>query len=246
MTRSPWFALALGACIENDFSSALEPDPVPDDTAAPSDPVHSDPVDPDPVDPEVVPCDDLQTLTVSLAYPARQDCPWGIDDNLPPENEHNRARVEEVHDLVLPSDAQLCDLSVRSLTDDLLFDDHVTFTLDDVLLVGGGSGYDPDILPIVDDLRRYRWDTIVGVPFRERDESYFCLGAPESTCVLPETEVAGPLEISLSAGASEALVAAMVGRTTLPFRLVTFGDDNEDDCAHTDLTLEISVAYTLR
>lgn len=238
MKLAPSFALVLVGCIENELSA-------PDDFDRPpvSEP-GSTPVDE--VPPPVVPCVDLQTLTVDLEFPARQDCPWGLDDNLTQQNELNRARVEEVRDLVLPDGAQLCDLAIHSRTDDLLFDDHVTLTLDDVVLIGGGYGYAIDVLGVSANLPRYRWDDVVDLPFRDRDAPYYCIGEPDSACVLPQTEVAGPLDLALSEAATEDLVAAMSGKTTLPFRVITFGDDDEDDCAHTDLILEVEVSYTLR
>lgn len=236
-------ALVLGACMENSLSSSPKPGTIPPDSGSP--PLESTtppPVEP-PDAPPVSPCDDPERLVVALTYPARQDCPWGVDDNLAPLNEHNRARVEEVDDIVLPDGAQLCDLSIRSSTADLLFDDHVTITLDDVVLVGGGYGYDVAGLPSVGNLPRFDWAAIVDLPFRERDARYWCLGEPQSVCVLPETETAGQLEVDLSKAATDDLIAAMAGRSTLPFKLITFGDDDADDCAHTALTLEVEVAY---
>lgn len=246
-----WWALlgasAVAGCIENDLGVPLDPGSKSETTSIPpSSPTTPDPdTTPPPGDPPILPCDDLQVLTVDLAYPERQDCPFGIDDNLDRLNEFNRARVEEVQDLVLPDGAQLCDLAVHSQTEDLLFDDHVTLTLDEVVLVGGGYGYDIAALPLVDGLYRYTWAELVDVPFADQSAPYYCLGAPDSTCVMPQTEIVGPVDIELSDAATDTLIAAMVGRTTLPFRLITFGDDNDGDCAHTELTLTVDVSYTV-
>jgi hypothetical protein len=229
--------VAFCGCIENKLSSSPGTLEVPATT--PPAPPSSTPPPPRASDP----CDTPQSLTVALLYPAREDCPWSTDDNLAPLNEFNRARVEEVQDIVLPPGAQLCDLAIRSATSDLLFDDHVTITLDDVVLVGGGYGYDVGGLPMVGNLHRYDWAEVVDLPFRARDSPYWCLGEPQSVCVLPQTEIAGPLEVELSEGATRDLVAAMAGRSVLPVRLITFGDDDAGDCAHTDLPLVVEVAY---
>jgi hypothetical protein len=237
--------LLLGGCIENNLSTPVKVETVPS-TPSTSSTTPAPPVeDPPEGDAPPEPCAAPEVLTVDLDFAAREDCPWGLDGNLEPLNERNRARVEELRDIVLPDGAQLCDLSIASSTADLLFDDHVTITLDDVVLVGGGYGYDVADLPVVGNLPRFAWTSLIDLPFRDRDAPYWCLGQPESVCVLPETELGGPLEVDLSDAATDDLMVAMAGRSTLPFRLVTFGDDDADDCAHTELTLQVEVAYEL-
>lgn len=237
MNRRLVLVLVTSGCIENQFGSKPDFDELTDSgTSPPTTPTT-------PTTPPVGFCDD--TLSVDLTFPERIDCPWGIDDNLTELDTFNRARVDEVQNLILPDGATLCDLAVHSTSEDLLFDDHVTIALDDVALVGGGYGYDIDILPVVGNLRRYSWATVVDQEFGDRDAPYWCLGEPESVCVLPVTEIAGPLDLELSDDATRDLVAAMAGRTELPFVLTTFGDNDDDDCAHTTLTLRVDVSYTL-
>ena len=188
------------------------------------------------------PQDRVLIQTVELPFPSREGCPWNVGDNLGPRNEHNQARVEETHRVSLPAGVQLCDLAIGSDTDALSFDDHITLTLNDIVLVGGGSAYDIDALPHVDDLPRYAWDALQGQPFADRYAPYTCLGDPE-VCVVPQTEQVGPLEVSFSDTLVEDIARDRVTDDDLTFSWVTFGDDDAGDCGHSDFTLHVQLAW---
>lgn len=223
-------AFAFAACIENNFAPVTEPGATfLSDSGGPS------------VGRE---CDaPVGAGHVRISFPSRVDCPWGVGDNLWQQNEFNQARVEETAVVGVPAGAELCSVRLRSTTEDLMFDDHVTIALGGVVLVGGGSGYAIDALPRVDGLYRYDWSALAGTPFADRSAPYWCLGGSESTCVVPSTEVLGSLELDIGGAALGELAAALTGVESVPLTLVTFGDDDEDDCAHTALELDVDTSW---
>ena len=162
-------------------------------------------------------CEGAAIETFELAYPPRQDCPFGEGDNLERRNEHNQARVEEYRSIRLPPGAQVCDLSLVSREQGVFFDDHLTMTLNDVVLVGGGSGYELDDFTVVDGLPMYSWMEIAGTPFSERYAPYDCLGGNDSVCQVPRTEETGPFNVEIAPAAMAKLTEVLEGDDALRF-----------------------------
>ncbi|MCB9682462.1 MAG: hypothetical protein H6733_13440 [Alphaproteobacteria bacterium] len=217
------------------------------DTDTPELPVDTDlPIDTDlPVQPRDPDCalDPHLVQTFEVFFPARQDCQWNTGGNLAPNNEHNTAQAIDTAVVQLPTTGTLCDLDIASSTSNLEFDDHFTLTLDEWVLVGGGSGYPMTALQEFNGLYRYDWSRIAGTPFADRDAAYWCLGQPDSTCTVPPTEQAGRLDIDLEGPMMARLTDEMRNRQDLPFALRVFGDDNVGDCRHTDVRLQVTIAW---
>lgn len=189
--------------------------------------------------------DPISTIEQTLWFEARNGCHWGVDGNGDPRNEHNQARTVEERILDLPAGAPVCGLALQSESDSLWFDDHVTLTLNDYVLVGGGSGYPMDRLPSDGDLYAFDWGALIGTPFADRGAPYWCLGA-DSTCVVPQTEQNGRLTLDLDESSLASLTSAVRDDPDIVFGLRTFGDDNDSDCSHSEVSLVIEVKTVLR
>lgn len=179
-------------------------------------------------------------VVVPVSFEQRQGCPWGEGDNLERRNEHNQARVEEIRQIVLPAGAEVCDLEITSSEGAAVwFDDHILLALDDVVLVAGGSGLRWNEIDVVDGVPRYDWPGLRGRPFAERYAPYVCLGGDQSECRVPRTEEVGPLVLSFP----HQVIADLVEGPSFQLTLVTFGDDDNDDCAHAEVELAVGVRF---
>ena len=179
---------------------------------------------------------------MELYFPARSGCAFSEDPNLDPRNEHIQARVEESESVDLPLGASVCGLTMASDERDLQFDDHLAILLDDVVLVSGGSGLALEDHPVVDGLPRFDWTDVRGRPFSDRYAPYQCLG--ESTCSVPATERSGALTVDIDEATMTLVAHRLPNPTQFQVRLLTFGDNDGGDCAHTDLTVQLAVRYS--
>lgn len=233
----PWLTLLLAACANdydvNAWRDADAPADTDDGYVLPEEEVDTD------VEPEPEPtCEaDAVLRTFTFSAPETVGCAWGVGENLGPVNELNQARTVEHWEVPLPAGSTLCSVNLTSEEDALFFDDHITLTLDDAVLVGGGSGYAMDLLPVVDGIPRWDWSRVRGTPFAARDTPYTCLGGAEP-CVVPATEQPGPLELSFDDAVLQDLLDPEVAHELW---LYTFGDDNDTDCAHSAFTLRVDV-----
>lgn len=230
--------LGMAGCLEYGLTADSEAGLEPDEAADP----HVDPkgdVDREDEPPPPRTCEDAIIDTVVLMAPEARGCPWGRNDNLERRNEFNQARTIESWELPLPAGAMLCEVSLSTQEERVVFDDHISLLLDDALLVGGGSGYPVDLLEEVDGVPRFDWMRVRGTAFQGRDTPYWCLGGAEP-CVVPDTERPGRLELAFD----DALLRDLVVASDAPeLSLLTFGDDNESDCSHSAITLEVTLAW---
>ena len=116
-------------------------------------------------------------------------------------------------------------------------EEEFALVLDDAVLVGGGSGYAMELLDVRDGIPRWDWQRVAGVPFPPRDTPYTCLGGAEP-CEVPQTEQPGPLELTFDDAILRDLLDPDVAHE---LTLMTFGDDNDTDCAHSAFTLEVTL-----
>ncbi|MEL6342381.1 MAG: hypothetical protein AAFV53_04565 [Myxococcota bacterium] len=187
---------------------------------------------------------DRVVLSEVIRFPARENCLWSVEGNLGPRDGHNQARFTETELLDLPAYSDLCSLSIVSQTSDLVFDDHFTLTLGDWVLVGGG-GYPIESLEAQSGMFLFDWEAVKGQPIIW-DGQYHCLGGPESVCVIPGHDQRAPLELAFTEEAMQPLAETLDGESGLAISLHTFGDNDDGDCAHSDIQLLIEVEMIQR
>ena len=241
--------LLLAGCSEYGFTPDLDDAATRDDdddvTVDPQDDLRDDPDDrSDELEPDCE-TDPITTIEQVMYFGARSGCDWNTDGNGAPINEFNQARAVESRMLDMPAGAPVCGLALQSESDSLWFDDHVTLTLNDYVLVGGGSGYPMERLPQEGGLYRFDWASLLGTPFEDRGAAYWCLGG-DSTCVVPHTEQHGRLTLDLDEASLAELTAAVRDAPDMVFGLRTFGDDNDSDCSHSEVRLVVEVQTVLR
>jgi hypothetical protein len=194
-----------------------------------------------------------EVLTLDVEFPAsNENCPWGLADNLEPQNGMFTARSEQRVQLDVPEDAILCDLvldfgganpgDVRHI----VYDDHFFFDFDDIVMASSISAA-VQKLPAPGTLPTWDWASIVGMDYHAVDqEQTFCLGADagDADCVIPGTEVEGELSLSWSADLVAQLSLSAIEQKRYEFAFVTTGDDDPaTDCRHEDFSFSVEVPY---
>jgi len=201
----------------------------------------------DPTSPSTTPtreprsCSDAVEEVIEVVFPARSDCAFAQGPNLERRNEFLQAYAEDAEFVALPDGSRLCGLTLASQGERTSFDDHLAIAVDDVVVVSGGSGGALDDYPIVAGLPRFDWPAIRGRPFADRYTPYECLG--EGSCVVPRTEEYGPLDVQIDPATMASLVDALSIHDGFDVRILVFGDDDPDDCAHRELALDLQVRY---
>lgn len=193
-----------------------------------------------------------QSTTLRITFDAYEDgCPWEEGDNLPAQDAHVTARVEQVESLDLGADTVVCDLDLDFQVGDLAgqsmrYDDNFFLTFNDVVLA---ASYAPLVgdLALDGDLPLYDWTSIAGAPFDfPQDQETYCLGESEgfSTCDIPPPETTRPMAIDFEQEITASLGFRALELGTLDYAFITFGDnDAATDCSHSTFTFDVSVAY---
>ncbi|MEM6925528.1 MAG: hypothetical protein AAF602_01265 [Myxococcota bacterium] len=198
-----------------------------------------------PTGPEDVPsgqdCAAAVFEVATVSFPARAGCHVDVGENLERRNEHLQARAEQSQFVELPDGSLVCELSLASGGEPVNFDDHFAVVVEDVVLVSGGSGGSLDEQPFRDGLPRFDWQTVRGRLFADRYTAYECLGG--GRCVVPRTEEFGPLDVQVDPDTMASIAEALDLTQGFDVRILTFGDDDPDDCAHTGLSLDVGVRY---
>ena len=187
----------------------------------------------------------LTRVSFTQFHPARVDCPWGLQGNLTPRQWHNQARVVERETHLLPEGATICGLRITSEESTFLYDDAVALLFEDVVLVSGGPGTPLDQFPVRDGLPRYDWPAIVGTEMADSAAPYLCLGGRTSQCQVPQTEVIGQFALDFAPEVMASLAARVAPPDGFSLSLVSIGDNDPQDCAHTDLTLQVDLDLRL-
>jgi hypothetical protein len=185
-----------------------------------------------------------QQLTFDVFFNDREGCTWDGDGNLPAEQgiyaarEHERSLVEEVADTVL------CTLDL-DFADGFQFEDDFFLTWNDVVLVANRSSATEEF----QEWRRFpvfEWDDLVELEVPDNPGGSFCAGEDDgdADCEVPRKRMNGTWDGDLVYEPDPALVHELAFRVQafgqLEIGLVTTGDNDDDDCGHTELDLEVT------
>ena len=181
----------------------------------------------------------MTTIDIPALTP---NCPFNMSDNLPQEGGVFTARVEQNLNFDLPEGAQLCAFSLSGSNENFYFDDELMLLMNDVPLIGSVNFASQ--FEIIDGLPRYDWLRIRGRSADEVGADATCIeGAIE--CQIPGTQSNGEFNVTFDIPTNVRL-ANTSDQGTYQFKVVITGDNDEDlDCAHTGLSLQVNYEYLI-
>ncbi len=212
--------------------------------------------DPEPV--EIVTTEDVvdhcataaaQTQTFRLVFEEKDEsCAWKKNGNKSKKDGKVRARAEEYFNIALGEGDLLCDLSVSSPVQNLRFDDELFVTFNDLILLSSynyNSHFDV-VDPESEDLTHiYSWENLIGGfnPGKTSYDSTYCLGEGEegSSCQVPNSQTTGAFSLMLSEEKGAMLGLSALEHGSADIGLIVTGDNDNSDCQHTEIVLDVSL-----
>ncbi len=168
-------------------------------------------------------------------------CEWEKNGNLARENEYFQARIEDEKFLELEPGAVICDVQLSFNEQEFLYDDHFLLTFNNSVIA---SSYNfSGQLESRHGLLEYNWSNIAGMYWDKEQEGVFC--APTGECTWPDTDTAGHINMSYSSELFKRLMAVDLGRTKHALKFVSIGDNDDEDCEHSDVKFNLTVKYVV-
>lgn len=184
-----------------------------------------------------------------LTFPeikAGTTCDFGNGDNLSKKNNYFRAYLRQTQVVDLPVGAVLCGITLDHQPAAMRYDDEMFFSVNNKLLLST-KDY-TDIFPKTDFFVAFNWENLKNKLYDSLDSrKVFCAGAAEgiSSCKVPPTETAGNIEMTFSDEMNATLSKALRADQKLTFEWVTTGDDDNSDCRHTEIKLDLGLRYVM-
>ncbi|NRA66635.1 MAG: hypothetical protein HRU19_19255 [Pseudobacteriovorax sp.] len=186
--------------------------------------------------------DKLETSNQKIIYPERKDCSFGSSPNLEERNQYVQAYETNPSEIKVPEGAIICDLSLNSKDNtQLRYDDFIFLTIEGQVIFGSNDGITAN-LEKKEAIYQWDWNKIVGKEIEEFQAPSYCLGEAQS-CILPPHDQAGPVKISLKTADIAPLAFEVAGKEKLSANLIATGDNDAEDCMHTELELDVEVKY---
>jgi hypothetical protein len=178
-------------------------------------------------------------------------CNWGTSDitpnageNLSKKDAFFRAYLEQIQNISLSAYKKLCHIEVTHLPENIRYDDEIFLLLHGKILASS-KNYNP-YFDKVDDLIQFNWSKLRGKPYDSLANSKpYCIGA-SSICSIPPTETSGSFHLNLDQSAVLNYLKKLAGNSLLSqltFSLVTTGDNDDTDCRHSPIKLELLIKY---
>lgn len=181
-------------------------------------------------------------LTQKIRFPETSNCRFGKTGNLDRRDAYLQAIEAQTTSITLPGKAQLCGVSVASPVSTIQYDDFMILTLNGYVLLSSNA----DILKGLEgsSSTAYKWDfsRIRGVPVDFESPSY-CMGSGSSICTIPVTDTPGQFQMKVDPTSLIHLADQVVENHTLNFAIVATGDNDDQDCWHTELNLDFTLQY---
>lgn len=181
------------------------------------------------------------TKSFNFAKPS-MTCEWEKNENLERRNEYFQARIEDEKELQLEPGAVICDVRLSFKEQEFLYDDHFLLTFNNSVIA---SSYNfSDELESSYGLLQYNWSRIAGMYWdQDHKEGVFC--APSGECSWPDTDTPGEINMSYSSELFKRLMAVDLGRTSHYLKFISIGDNDDEDCEHSDVAFDLTVKYVV-
>ncbi len=184
----------------------------------------------------------IKKISRSLAYNARQDCNFGVAPNLNAKDAFIQAYEISEGNISIPDGAVICNLSLQSEPNaQIHYDDFIFLAIEDQVIFGSNI----EVTKRLDQkssIYQWDWSKIAGTSIDSFEANYYCLGN-QASCVLPPHDTAGPISLQLDSQDIAPLALAVAGKSQLQANLIATGDNDNEDCMHTDLNLAVEIEY---
>lgn len=183
------------------------------------------------------------TIVEQIDFPARGECSWGIGQNLPKSQGRLQAQeVQRASNIILPPGALICSLEIESVGRDLQYDDFVILTLEEYALVVSNSEL-VGMLPRAGDAVVWDFMSVRGKSVNFEAMPY-CHGSNNyGNCVFPPHDRKGPLDLTFDSERLAGIATRVAGEREIDFSLYATGDNDLNDCQHTDFSMKVSIVY---
>ncbi|WP_141732837.1 hypothetical protein [Oligoflexus tunisiensis] len=183
-----------------------------------------------------------KTVTQKIRFPETKNCRFGSAGNLARKDAYLQAMEAQTTSITLPGKAQLCGVSVNSEVSTIQYDDFMILTLNGYVLLSSNSRILEGLEGSADTAYKWDFSRIRGVPV-DFDSSSYCMGMNASLCTVPVTDTPGQFQFKVDPTSLIHLADQVVENHTLNFALVATGDNDDQDCWHTELNLDFTLQY---
>ena len=190
-----------------------------------------------------------QQISFDVFFDDREGCTWDSDGNVAATQGDYTARVEELSLVEELGDSVLCTMD-WDFADDFQYEDDFFLTWNDAVLLANRSSATEEFIswqrfPI------FEWDDIVELEVPDNPGGAFCAGEEEgeADCEVPRKRNNGSWDGDLVYEPDPTVVHELAFRAQtfgqLEIGLITTGDNDEDDCGHTELDLQITATAVI-
>lgn len=181
-----------------------------------------------------------QRLSKNYLFPKpAMTCEWEKAGNLAPRDHYFQARIEQDEALSLPVGSIICDVKFNFDRQQFLYDDHFVLAFNGAVIA---SSYNfENVLVRRFGILRYDWTNVAGMYWDHDAEGTFCvLGG---SCVWPDTDVSGTINMSYESIVFQRIMAEDLMRNEHSLKFVSIGDNDDNDCEHSDVSFGLVVEY---
>lgn len=199
-------------------------------------------VDPDSLVEACSSSENITKVARSLSYVSRRNCSFGVLPNLETRDAYVQAYEVSEGTIAIPEGAVICNLSLQSQPDaQIHYDDFLFLTIENQVIFGSNEQVTQK-LPLKDGIYQWDWSQIAGTAIDFFEADYYCLGS-QDTCQLPPHDRSGAIDLTTNSKDIAPLAIAVAGKPQLQANLIATGDNDDEDCMHTDLQLTVIIDY---
>lgn len=189
--------------------------------------------------------DKLKTYEQDFFFPdPGHTCYWDYYDNLGRRPDFLRARTEQFQLMQLDPKAIVCKMELVFDSQSVSFQDELLFAYSGVVLAASKDF--SKRLPKKYGMSMYSWPALVNTDYNKSENSSYCAGKESGAgeCQIPMSEVAGDFSLKFSDSIFQQ-IEAYTTPDCRGFTVITTGDNNDNDCRHTDIGFKVKVKYVM-
>lgn len=189
---------------------------------------------------------DFKTYEQEFLFPdPGHTCYWDYYDNLGRRTDFIRARTEQFQLMKLDPKAIVCKMElIFDAQTNVSFKDELMFAYNGVVLASSKNF--SERLPKKYGMSMYSWPALANTDYNKSEDSRYCAGneTGDGECEIPTSEVSGNFSLNFSDSLFQR-IEAYTDPECRGFTVVTTGDNDDNDCRHTDIGFKVRVKYVM-